>query len=91
MASRTVTFDLPEEIVALVGSTDAMAAKARTALLMELLGEGAISEGQAARLLGVSRWELMDLMREHRVPSGPESAEDVRKEFADVKRTLRRQ
>ena len=91
MASRTLTFDLPEEIVALVGSPDTAATRARTALLMTLLGDGVISEGQAARLLGITRWELMDLMREYRVPSGPEDAEDVRREFAEAQRTARQQ
>jgi hypothetical protein len=89
MARRTLTFELPEEIVALVGSPAVAAARARTALLMGLLGDGVISEGQAARLLGVSRWDLLDLMREYQVPSGPEKAEDVRRELAEARRTIR--
>ena len=90
MASRAVTFDLPEEIVALVGNADLAAEKARTALLMDLLRGGAISQGQAARLLGITRWDLIDLMAEHDVASGPESAEALRREIDEARHALGR-
>jgi len=88
MTSRSLTFDLPEEIIALIGSPDDAAARARTALLMELLREGSISQGQAAGALGVTIRDLLDLMKEHDVPSGPESPEDVRQDVEDARRAL---
>ena len=83
---HALTIELPEELLALLGSPEAAAAKARAALVIELLREGAVSQGQAARLLGVSRWELLDLMARYGVPSGPEAAEEMRREIEDARR-----
>lgn len=38
--------------------------KAKTAYVLELLRQGDISAGRAAKLLNISRWELSDLMSE---------------------------
>ena len=38
--------------------------KAREAFVLELLRQGDISAGRAARLLNISRWDLSDLMYE---------------------------
>ena len=86
MASAVLTFDLPEEIVELVGSADAAATRARTALVLDLLREGAISQGQAAQVLGLTRWDVLDLMGRYAIPSGPETEEDVRREIETVRR-----
>ncbi|MBA2452160.1 MAG: UPF0175 family protein [Chloroflexia bacterium] len=58
--------------------------KAKESLVLELLREERISQGQAARLLGVIRWEIIQLMGRYRIPSRPETAEDVRQELDDV-------
>lgn len=90
MATRQLTVELPEEIVALVGTTDAAASRARTALVLDLLREGAISQGQAAQVLGLTRWDILDLMGRYAIPSGPETAEDVRREVETMRRYLGR-
>lgn len=36
--------------------------KAREAFVLELLRQGDISTGRAARLLNISRWDLLELM-----------------------------
>ncbi len=38
--------------------------KAREAFVLELLRQGNISAGRAARLLNISRWDLLELMHE---------------------------
>lgn len=88
MATRMFPVELPEEIVELLGSSQAVAAKAREALVLELLREERISQGQAAHLLSVTRWEILDLMGQYRIPSGPETAEDVRREIDEVRRIV---
>jgi predicted HTH domain antitoxin len=90
VATRALTVELPEELVALLGSPEAGATKARRALVIELLRDGSVSQGQAARLLGVSRWDLLDLMARLGVPSGPETAEEMRQEVATARQTHRR-
>ena len=86
MGTRTLLLELPDELVALLGSEEAVAAKAKETLLLELLREARISQGKAARLLGLTRWDILDLMVQHHIPSGPETAEDVRREIADARR-----
>ena len=90
MARRTLTFELPEELVALLGSPEALAANAREALVLDLLREGRISQGQAARLLGVTRWVVLALMARSGVPSGRETAEEMRREIDEARRVARR-
>ena len=90
MATQTLTVELPEELLDLLGTPEAAAAKARDALVIELLRDATISQGQAARLLGVSRWDLLDLMARYGVPSGPETAEDMRREIEDARRVAPR-
>lgn len=86
MASHALTVELPEELVALLGSPEVAAAKARTALVRDLLREGRVSQRHAAHLRGVSRWDLLDLMARYGVRSGPETAEEVRREVANARR-----
>ncbi len=84
MNTRTFPFESPEELVELLGSPQEVVEKAKESLVLELLREERISQGQAARLLGVIRWEIIQLMGRYRIPSRPETAEDVRQELDDV-------
>ena len=58
-----VRFTLPLDEVLLKHKVDAEH-KAREAFVLELLRQGDISAGRAARLLNISRWELSELMYE---------------------------
>ena len=89
VATQALTVELPEELIDLFGTLEA-AAKAREALVIELLRDASISQGQAARLLGVTRWDLLDLMARYGVPSGPETADEMRQEIADARRIVPR-
>lgn len=86
MGSRTVLVELPDELMTLLGTTDAAATKARKALILELLREARLSQGLAARLLGITRWDMLDLMAERGIRSGPETAEEMRDEIQDLRR-----
>ena len=82
----TLTLDLPDELVALFDSPAVAAAKAKEALVLDLLREARISQGKAARLLGITRWDVIDLMARHQIPSGPETVEDLEQEIEDMRR-----
>jgi predicted HTH domain antitoxin len=86
MVSHTLSLDLPEEVVALLGSSEQAAARARETLILDLLRRGQISQGKAAELLGVTRWAVLDLMAEHGIETGPEGAEELAQELATVRR-----
>ncbi len=58
-----VRFTLPLDEVLLQHKGEAEC-KAREAFILELLRQGDISAGRAARLLNISRWDLSELMYE---------------------------
>ena len=58
-----VRFTLPIDEVLLQHKVDAEH-KAKEAFVLELLQQGDISAGRAARLLSISRWDLSELMYE---------------------------
>lgn len=41
----------------------------REVLVMDLLRRGRLSEAEAASILGLDRWELIEVMGYHRVPA----------------------
>ena len=90
MGTRTLSFEVPDELVALLGTPEAAAARARDVLVLDLLREARISQGKAARLLGVTRWDVLQLMAKHHIPSGPETPEELRQELEAAERFLRR-
>lgn len=86
MATRTIELELPEDLVTILGSPEAAASKAKEALVLELLREARVSQGQAAQLLGLTRWDIVDLMARHQIPSGPETADEMRQEIESLRR-----
>jgi len=86
VTTLTMLIELPEELVLLLGSPENAVAKARESLILELLREGSIGQGKAAQLLNVSRWEILDLMARHQIPSGPATADEMRQEIEDLRR-----
>jgi predicted HTH domain antitoxin len=91
MGVCAVTLELPDEIMALLGSPEGAAAKAREALVLELLREARIGQGMAAELLGLTRADVLDLMVERRIPAGPEAAEEADREIERLRRYFVRQ
>ena len=79
--AHSIEVSLPEEMLKTFERED-LSAKAKEALVMTLVREHRISQGKAAELLGVSRYQLADLMAKHHVPafdcSDDELAREVR-------------
>ena len=86
MAMQTLAVEVPEELVTMLGSPEAAAAKAKLALVLQLLRKAEITQGQAADFLCLTHWDILDLMAEHRILSGPVTAEEVEEEMATVRR-----
>ena len=80
----TLTVELPGELVAELGPPEELAARARQALVLDLLREGQISQGKAASLLGITRWDILDLMARYQIPSGPQTAAEVDRVLANA-------
>ena len=81
MAQTELRFDLPEEVVSLLGPTqEAAALTAKRSVVVELVRAERISHSKAAEVLGVSRHDLIDLLAEHDVPAGPTTIEEYRRD-----------
>ncbi len=81
----TVTVELPDDLVELLGSAESLAVQARRALVLDLLRQGQVSQGKAARLLGITRYDILDLMAEYEIPSGPLTAEELERDVANAR------
>lgn len=85
-----LTLDLPAEWIAILGSSPEQAAtQARLAVVLDLLRSGQITQGQAAQALGLSRWDLLDLMVRHHISSGPETPAELQQEVEAAERYFR--
>lgn len=90
MATRIVPVQLPEELVELLGPPESVAERARLALVLDLLRDAQISQGKAAEILGITRWDILDLMARYRIESGPETEEEMRAELDLMRETAGR-
>ncbi len=86
MASKRMALhfelSLPEELVEAFDSEEQANQEAKQAFVMDLLRRGTISQGKAAEVLGLDRWDLMDLMRSHRIPTADLSPQELDDERA---------
>ncbi len=85
----TVTVELPDALVELLGSAESLAVQARRALVLDLLRQGQVSQGKAARLLGLTRYDILDLMVQYEIPSGPLTAEELERDIENARRYAR--
>jgi transcriptional regulator with PAS, ATPase and Fis domain len=62
-----LTLELPAEVVKHVPANE-LAEKAKESLVMELLREHRESQGKAAEILGISRYDLFEWMSKYCIP-----------------------
>jgi predicted HTH domain antitoxin len=65
---KIIEISIPEEIIDLLGSEDAARKGAHEAFVFDLVRRGTISKGKAAELLGISLWELPELIAQYQIP-----------------------
>jgi len=82
MATKRVTFevDLPPALLDSFESPEAVSRQAKEAFVIELLRQEKLSQGKAAEILQLDRWQLMDLLRTHEVPAAALSAAELQEE-----------
>ena len=85
-ATRTITIELPDALVEALDSLVGIEDRAWQALVLDLLRDAQISQGTAARLLGVTRYDILDLMASHYIPSGPFTPEEVDRDIENARR-----
>ncbi len=84
MAEKLFHVQLPEELLDGFGWTESdVPVHIREVLVMELLRLDRLSEVQAADILGLDRWQLLDLMGKLQVSAIRLSEEDLISELAE--------
>jgi predicted HTH domain antitoxin len=82
MTEKRFEVVLPEEVVAGFGWAEGeVSARVREALVMELLRQHVISQGKAAELLQLNRWDLSALMGRYKVPAIDLTPEELQQEL----------
>ena len=78
MNTLTVNLKLPRD---LLGALDIPEAQLETRILelvaLELFRQERISTGKGAELLGISKWEFIQLLAQHSIPYFTESPEEL--------------
>ena len=76
----TLDLELPDDLLAQFQEKE-IAAKAKEALVMELLREHRLSQGKVAELLGVDRHDLFELMTHYHIPVIDLTPEELKREL----------
>ena len=63
-----VQIEVPDEVVELLGSEQKVQEEAKEALVLNLVRKGVISRAKAAELLGMSLWDLPQLLARYEIP-----------------------
>ena len=62
----SIELELPKEVCDLLGDQD-LASRVKEALIMQLLREGHISQGKAAHIMGINRYDFFPLMAKYEI------------------------
>ncbi|MBI4872273.1 MAG: UPF0175 family protein [Candidatus Riflebacteria bacterium] len=81
----TITIEVPPDVLAALGEETARS-EARQSLVLRSLRERHIGESRAAELLGISRWQLHDLMNCHGIPIIEFTADELDAELGPRRR-----
>lgn len=89
MSTLTVSLNLPRD---LLGALDIPEAQLETRILelvaLELFRQERISTGKGAELLGISKWEFIQLLAQHSIPYFTESSAELTAEVATAQSVL---
>ncbi len=77
---KAISIELPEEIVELFTEAELEASLRKWAVL-ELVRAGKLSAGKAAEVLGMTRWEFMELMSDYDIPMADFSEEELEEQL----------
>ncbi|MCQ2103926.1 MAG: UPF0175 family protein [Fibrobacter sp.] len=85
----TITMDIPEDILNFMVCNNKCDELRRNALLLyPFIKNETISHGRAAEILGISKWELIELYGNEGIPYIDQSWEEVEQDAANVKALL---
>ena len=78
----TITMEVSDEFMKLLGSEEEIGKEANQALVMDMVRKGKISKSKAAELLGISLWDLPELLSRYEIPWFTYSKEQMEADMA---------
>jgi predicted HTH domain antitoxin len=83
--SRSISIDIPDELLGLLGSEDELAKEVKQSLVLDLVRQGRISRAKAAELLGINLWDLPEFLSKYRIPWFDYSEEQMEEDMATLR------
>jgi len=88
MSTFTVELQIPEALQELGYSAEEIRREVPTLLVLKRFREGVISSGKAAKILGLSRRDFLELLAKERIPFYDPSDSDLAAEFGTIHRLI---
>lgn len=85
-----LTIELSDELIKLFSSKKEARAEAKQAMVFDLVRRGKISKGKAAELLGISLWNLPDLLAQYDIPWFDYSPDDLKHDLETLQELERK-
>jgi predicted HTH domain antitoxin len=82
--SKAITIQIPDDVLPFWETENRLVRTLSYLSVVELVREGKLSAGKASELLELTRWELMDLLARHDVPTVNFSKEELEQQLADA-------
>lgn len=82
--SRAINMEVSDELMKLICSEEEIGKEANQALVMDLVRKGKISRSKAAELLGISLWDLPELLSRYEIPWFTYSKENYQSFFVSA-------
>lgn len=73
----TVQVEVSADLLEFVGPPEVIASRLRQALVIEMFFNGEISQGKTSELLGITVWDMLDLIAEYRSRQPGVTAEEI--------------
>jgi len=80
-----LTIDISDELLKLFPSKKEAKSEAKQAMVFDLVRRGKISKGKAAELLGISLWDLPELLAQYDIPWFDYSPADLKHDLDTLK------
>ena len=83
--SKTISMEVPDELLKLLGSEEEVVKEAKQALVLDLVRRGRISRSKAAELLGINLWDMPKFLSTYEIPWFDYSEEQMRKDIVTLR------
>jgi predicted HTH domain antitoxin len=84
--SKSISMEIPDELLELLGSEDEAAKEAKQSLVLDLVRRGRISRSKAADLLEIDLWEMPAFLSEYKIPWFDYSKKQMEQDMATLRR-----